>query len=76
MQQLTPEEIGEKFPELLAQLENGEEILVVLEGRVVAKFTGVAQDVPRSSLRFGFAKGKFFVSEDFDEPLEDFAPYS
>jgi len=70
MQQLTPEEIGEKFPELLPQLENGEEILVVLEGRVVAKFTGVAQDTRPVLREPGFAKGKFWVSEDFDEPLE------
>jgi hypothetical protein len=28
------------------------------------------------SHRFGFAKGKFKVADDFDEPLEDFAPYT
>jgi len=32
--------------------------------------------MPDRSRRFGFAKGKFVAADDFDEPLEDFAPYS
>ncbi len=32
------------------------------------------QTLPRRS-RFGFAKGTFEMSDDFNEPLEDFAEY-
>jgi len=44
-------------------------------GPVVLTFTPKA--VPESGERrgFGCAKGEFIISDDFDEPLEDFKDY-
>ncbi|GGH54222.1 hypothetical protein GCM10007423_60530 [Dyadobacter endophyticus] len=32
-------------------------------------------DSPKKPLRFGMMKGTFIISDDFDEPLEDFKEY-
>jgi len=32
-------------------------------------------DSPKQPLKFGMMKGNFIMSEDFDEPLEDFKDY-
>lgn len=32
-------------------------------------------DVPKKQLRFGMMKGTFVMSDDFDEPLDDFKEY-
>lgn len=32
-------------------------------------------DSPKKPLRFGMMKGTFIMSDDFDEPLEDFKEY-
>jgi hypothetical protein len=42
---------------------------------VVAKVTSVIEPDGPPYREPGFAKGEFRISDDFDEPLEDFAPY-
>jgi hypothetical protein len=32
-------------------------------------------DIPKKPLRFGMMKGTFVMSDDFDEPLDDFKEY-
>lgn len=34
-----------------------------------------ATDLPKKPLRFGMMKGTFVMSDDFDEPLDDFKDY-
>lgn len=61
-----------RLPELIEEAASGEEI--VIEGR-----TGTAvRLVPVQSKgrpRFGSARGMFTMRDDFEAPLEDFAPY-
>jgi len=63
-----------RFAELLSRVQAGEEILVTRANVPVARITPAT---PRHNRpRFGAAKDLFRVADDFDEPLEDFAPYT
>lgn len=75
MLHVSPQDLAAKFPELLEQLRDGEELLIEVEGKVVAKVSGLDGSTHPNAHRLGFAKGTFKLREDFDEPLEDFAPY-
>ena len=48
----------------------GEEITIVRDNKPVAKISPVKRPLKRGS-----AKGKVWMSDDFDEPLEDFKEY-
>ncbi len=59
----------------LVQLaKEGEEIIITVENKPVAKIVAVPKK--KRKLKFGSAKNKVNISENFDEPLEDFAEYS
>jgi prevent-host-death family protein len=63
-----------RFAELLGRVRAGEEILVTQANQPVARIVPATAQQGRP--RFGAAKGLLHVRENFDEPLEDFAPYS
>ncbi len=74
MQQVSLEEAAQKLPELFAAAMRGEEILVTANGEINATI----QLVPRAAKRQrkpGSAKGKIWMSDDFDAPLEEFKEY-
>lgn len=48
----------------------GEEIVITQDDKPVAKISPVLRPLKRGS-----AKGKVWMSDDFDEPLEDFKEY-
>jgi len=61
-----------RLPELIEQAAGGED--VVIEGRSGT----TVRLVPVESTgrpRFGSARGMFTMHDDFDAPLDDFAPY-
>ncbi|HYP99173.1 MAG TPA: hypothetical protein VER96_10945 [Polyangiaceae bacterium] len=60
--------------ELLQQLRAGEELVLTERDVPVARLIRVG--APNGARRFGVAKGKLQVRDDFDAPLEDFAPYT
>nr|VFJ76738.1 MAG: prevent-host-death family protein [Candidatus Kentron sp. FW] len=66
-------EAGNRFPELIAQSIGGSEVVITKDGDPVAKLVGLA--VPKKKRRFGSARGLIRISNDFDEPLEDFREY-
>jgi len=45
------------------------------EGQVIITFTPKAEREQKKVPVFGCAKGQFRMSDDFDEPLEDFKDY-
>jgi antitoxin (DNA-binding transcriptional repressor) of toxin-antitoxin stability system len=49
---------------------NGEEIVIMQGDEPVAKISPIKRPLKRGS-----AKGKVWMSDDFDEPLEDFHNY-
>lgn len=61
------------LPELIDSVVNGDEIVFTENDQPVAKLVAVPQEKPRPKL--GSAKGMIFLSDDFDEPLEDFDEY-
>ena len=48
----------------------GEEIVITQDNKPVAKISPIKRPLKRGS-----AKGKVWMSDDFDEPLEDFKAY-
>lgn len=62
-----------KFSELIKRAEAGEEILVTRHGKVVARVGPPAAEAVLP--RIGALKGKIWISDDFDEPLEEFKEY-
>ncbi len=52
---------------LLERVALGEEIVIAKAGKPVAKLVAIAPETP--SFKFGSAKGKFVVPDDFNDPL-------
>lgn len=48
----------------------GEEIVITQDNQPVAKISPIKRPLTRGS-----AKGKVWISDDFDEPLDDFQEY-
>ena len=48
----------------------GEEIVITQDNKPVAKISPIQRPLKRGS-----ARGKVWMSDDFDEPLEDFKEY-
>lgn len=68
------------FPELVERARRGENIIITEHNQPVVKFVAVEQitttpAVPTKRRRPGSAKGLVHISDDFDEPLEDFREY-
>ena len=74
MQQVTLEEAAQKLPELFDAAIRGEEILVTANGELNATIQFVPREAKRRR-RPGSAKGKIWMSDDFDAPLEEFKEY-
>ncbi len=51
---------------------SGEEIVITKDNQPVVKLTPIS---PVKRRRAGSAKGLITISDDFDEPLEDFKDY-
>jgi prevent-host-death family protein len=51
---------------LAERASQGEEIVIARNGRPLAKLVPIAA---RKPLKFGFWKGKVWMSDDFDDPL-------
>ena len=73
MQEINLAEASKNLPELIEAAINGEEIVITKDEQPVVKLTPVSP-VKRRPL-FGSAKGLITMSDDFDEPLEDFKDY-
>lgn len=65
-------EAAEKLPELIDAALRGEEVVITKGDRTSIKLIPIT---PVKSRQPGSAKGQVWMSEDFDEPLEDFKDY-
>jgi len=70
MTQLDISQAKSDFLTLLDLALQGEEIVITLDDQPVAKISPIKRPLKRGS-----AKGKLWMSEDFDQPLEDFQEY-
>ncbi|MDQ3013450.1 MAG: DUF2281 domain-containing protein [Acidobacteriota bacterium] len=82
--QLDISELTPQVQTLLNNLQPGEEIIVTADDKPAFKLiplnghiSGDVSEQPakRKRRRAGTAKGNFWMSPDFNEPLEDFAEY-
>ena len=58
---------------LIRKVSEGEVVIISRGNTPVARLTGIG--TKKKERKLGFAKGKIFMSDDFDEPLEDFKEY-
>jgi prevent-host-death family protein len=73
MYEIELEKAKEQIESLLQAALEGEEIVITQNEQPVVKLLPVARAKPRP--QFGSAKGLITMSDDFDEPLEEFEEY-
>lgn len=73
MRSLTVAELAKQLPDLIDAVSKGEEIIITQNNLSVARIVPAKKNKPRP--KFGSARGLIAMSEDFDEPLEDFNEY-
>lgn len=73
MQQINIEEASKHLPDLIEAALRGEEIVIAKDDQPVVKLTPVSPVKRRRQP--GSAKGLVTISDDFDDPLEDFKDY-
>ncbi|MDJ0735415.1 MAG: DUF2281 domain-containing protein [Nostocaceae cyanobacterium] len=72
-QQIDIVEASKSLPQLIEAVIEGEEVVITRENEPLIKLVLISETKPRP--RFGSAKGLIEISEDFDQPLEDFREY-
>lgn len=75
MQLITLDQASKHLPEFIEAVMSGEEIIITKDDQPVAKLVAVPPPKKRRPAKAGSAKGLIEISEDFDEPLEDFKEY-
>ncbi len=73
MHQVSSEEAKTVLDDLIAEALKGEAVYISANGQQVVQLVPVGQ--PKRRPKFGSAKGLIVMSDDFDEPLEDFKEY-
>jgi antitoxin (DNA-binding transcriptional repressor) of toxin-antitoxin stability system len=73
MQEVNIEEAKTHLPDLIDAAVDGEEIMIAKDDLHVVRLVPVSRAKPRP--HFGSAKGLLTISDNFDEPLKDFAEY-
>jgi prevent-host-death family protein len=76
MYQVDIVEAKEKLRELIAAAMRGEEVAITQDNQPVVKLVGIQPaNKKRWPSKAGSAKGMVWMSDDFDEPLEEFKEY-
>ncbi len=73
MHQVNIEDAKSHLPDLIDAAVNGEEVVIAKDDQHIVKLVPVAR--AKSRPQFGSAKGLITMSEDFDEPLDEFEEY-
>lgn len=63
-----------RLSELVAAAEAGEEVVIARRGAPAVRLTPVRDH--HAPVQLGLLAGEISVGDDFDDPLEDFEPYS
>ncbi len=73
MHQVNIEDAKTHLPDLIDAAVNGEEVVIAKDDQHIVRLVPIARTKTRP--QFGSAKGLITMSDDFDEPLEDFDEY-
>jgi prevent-host-death family protein len=74
MLQISVTEASENLAQFIDAALTGEEIVIIKDNLPVVKLTPVKRSVKRNR-QPGSAEGSVWMSDDFDEPLEEFKEY-
>jgi antitoxin (DNA-binding transcriptional repressor) of toxin-antitoxin stability system len=81
MHQVTVEEAKARFDELIEALLRGENVILIRDGEKLAEIAPVAKQngqtlpVVKNRPPPGLWKDKIWISDDFDEPLDELKEY-
>ena len=73
MQRVDVDDAKTRLPDLIEAAITGEEVVITKDDQPMAKLVPIFRVSPRP--QFGSARGLISMSEDFDEPIEDFKDY-
>jgi prevent-host-death family protein len=73
MPKVSLQEAEKQLRHLIDEAEQGEEVVITRGDGASFKLVPLSKVKPRPT--FGSAEGKIWMSEDFDEPLDDFDDY-
>ncbi len=73
MHQVALEKAETRLAELIGLVADGEEVVITKDDGSAFKIISALHKKPYP--KFGSARGLFEISDDFDEPLEDFKEY-
>lgn len=74
MHQINLKEAETRLAELIEEAAGGEEVVIIRNDGTSFKIVPIG--VVSATPKFGSAKGLVSMSDDFDEPLEDFEKYA
>lgn len=74
MRKIELKEAQKRLPELIEEAARGEDVVISQGDGAAFRLIPIIEP-ERRPRRFGTAKGLIHMADDFDEPLEDFAPY-
>ena len=66
------EQAKSRLEELIERVAHGEDVVITKSDQPVARLSAIEGKRQR---QFGSVKGQIWMSDDFDEPLEDFREY-
>lgn len=75
MKTVTMQEASNQLSQLVKRAQAGEEIIISSETEPPVKLVPLVATPPLKERRLGELKGKIWISDDFDAPLEDFKDY-
>lgn len=75
MTKVTMHEAKTHFSKLVKRVQAGEEIVIVNGKTPAAKLVPIRNPSALEPRRFGGLKGKIWIADDFDAPLEEFKDY-
>jgi len=73
MHQVNIHEAKTHLSKLIREVMNGEEVVIAKGNKPVVKLTTIQGN--NAERKLGSAKGKIFISKDFETPLDDFKEY-
>jgi len=73
MHQVNIHEAKTHLSKLIQEAIAGEDVVIAKDNKPVVKLVALLHQ--KSQRQLGTAKGKMVMTDDFDEPLDDFGPY-
>lgn len=64
-----------RFDELLERAFRGEDVVIMKDDRPFVRLTAPGSAKKKRKRQFGSVEGEIWMSDDFDEPLDEFQEY-